>query len=80
MSACASVLLLFFVGPQGWAYQSTCEAWHAGSSTKYFNNFNSGDVITVEVDVDADTLSFFLNGQPGGVVRGLTVLVALPRT
>jgi hypothetical protein len=54
---------------QGWAYQSTCEGWHGGSSSKYFNTYNSGDVITVEVDVDADTLSFFINGEPGGVVR-----------
>jgi hypothetical protein len=52
---------------QGWSFQGTAEAWHAGSSTKYFRPYGAGDIVSVEVDVDADTLSFFLNGECGGV-------------
>ena len=53
---------------QGWSFQGTSECWHACSSTKYFQSFGAGDVVSMEIDIDADTLSFFINGEPGGVV------------
>ena len=70
-SLCESLryFVALFGASQGWSYQGTAECWHSSSSTRYLEPFAGGDTITVEVDVEADTLVFFKNGVTGGVVR-----------
>ena len=75
----ADLILLFFpvccmrvmcacVWPlQGWSYQGTAETWHSGTSNSYFRPYGIGDTVSFELDMERDTLEFFVNGKSGGV-------------
>lgn len=60
---------------RGWSFQPTNETWHSDSRGEYGNgrSFDTDDVVSVEVDMDAGTISYAINSECLGVAfRGIT--------
>jgi len=52
----------------GYGYSSNEHLYHDGSKSSRGTAFNKGDVIRVQLDILANTLTFFKNGRAQGKV------------
>jgi hypothetical protein len=50
-----------------WGYYGCGNIYRGGSSSSYGSSYRTGDVLTLQLDMDRRTLSFDKNGQPLGV-------------